>query len=88
MAAEQLAFVPAGVPLPLQLQFHGPVPDTADAVPVEQRLEVGALETVVPLAEPQTPLTVVTFKAVHVAVEPVGAPPPAHCQRHAAVVLP
>src|SRR3989344_2760678 len=38
-------------------QFHGPVPTTPLAVPTEQRLLAGAVLTVVPLAEPQEPLT-------------------------------
>ena len=39
LLAEQLAVVPPFVPV--QLQFHGPVPDTVVGVPVEQRLVVG-----------------------------------------------
>ena len=51
--AEQLALVP---PLdPEQLQLHGPLPVTEDAVPTEQRLVDGADDTMVPFAEPQTP---------------------------------
>ena len=42
--ALQLAVVP---PLdPAQVQVQGPEPETVEAVPVEQRLVVGALETV------------------------------------------
>jgi hypothetical protein len=53
--AEQLAVVP---PLePPQLQVHGPAPATDDAVPVEQRLAEGLDDTVVPFADPHTPLT-------------------------------
>ena len=53
--AEQLAVVP---PLePPQLHVHGPEPATDDAVPVEQRLVEGMDDTVVPFADPHTPLT-------------------------------
>ncbi len=38
-------------------QDQAPAPVTAEAVPVAQRFEAGAEETVVPLAEPQEPLT-------------------------------
>ena len=44
-------------PVPWQIQVQGPEPDTGDAVPRLQRLEVGAALTVVLLAEPQMPLT-------------------------------
>ena len=43
--------------LPPQLHDHGPVPNTVDAVPVVQRLVVGADDTVVLLGEPQMPDT-------------------------------
>ncbi len=57
MFAEQLAVVP---PLdPVQLHVHGPVPLTAVAVPVLQRLVVGAEVNVPPFEEPQTPFTAV-----------------------------
>ena len=46
------------MPLPVQVQFHGPEPDTAEAVPVEHRLAVGAVVATPPFAEPQMPLTV------------------------------
>ena len=53
--AEQLALVP---PLePPQLHVHGPEPATDDAVPAEQRLVEGLDDTVVPFADPHTPLT-------------------------------
>lgn len=55
--AVQLAEVP--VPIGLQVHVHGPDPETAVAVPVAQRLVVGAVETVVPFAEPQVPLVLV-----------------------------
>jgi hypothetical protein len=43
--------------VPPQLHVHGPVPATEDAVPAEQRLADGLDDTVVPLADPHTPLT-------------------------------
>lgn len=55
LLAEQDAVVP---PLaPVQVQAHGPVPETDDAVPIAQRFAVGADGTVVPFALPHTPLT-------------------------------
>jgi hypothetical protein len=50
--------------LPAQLQSHGPLPVTADAVPVLHRLIVGAPLSVAPLAEPHTPFTGVPFGLV------------------------
>lgn len=41
---------------PLQFQNHGPVPRTAVAVPVLQRLVVGAEEKTLRFDEPQVPL--------------------------------
>jgi len=53
--AEQLALAP---PLePPQLHVHGPEPATDDAVPAEQRPAEGRDDTVVPFADPHTPLT-------------------------------
>jgi len=53
--AEQLAVVP---PLePAHDQSQGPVPVTDEAVPVLQRLVVGADSSVAPLNVPQTPFT-------------------------------
>ena len=53
--AEQEAFVPPfGL---LHVQLKGPEPDTADAVPDEQRFVVGAVATETPLADPQAPFT-------------------------------
>src|ERR1700722_2204633 len=58
--------VAAGAALPLaatppfcaeQLHAHGPLPLTAEAVPEEHRLVVGALVSVSPLDEPHLPLT-------------------------------
>jgi len=55
--AEQVAVVPPS--LPAQLHDHGPLPLTADAVPVLQRLAVGALLRLPPFEEPHAPLTAV-----------------------------
>jgi hypothetical protein len=40
-----------------QLQCHGPLPLTADAVPDAHRLAVGALVSDLPFDDPHTPLT-------------------------------
>ena len=45
--------------LPLQLHDHGPLPLTADAVPVLQRLAVGALARLPPFEAPHAPLMLV-----------------------------
>lgn len=52
--AEQLAVVPP--PIPAQVQVHGPVPATAEAVPALHKC-VGVLLKVSPLSVPQTPFT-------------------------------
>ena len=57
LVAEQVAVVPP--PLPAQLHDHGPLPLTADAVPVLQRLAVGALARLPPFEAPHAPLTAV-----------------------------
>ena len=55
MPAEQSALVP---PLtPEQLHVQGPLPLTAEAVPMPQRFVAGAAVSVWPLAGPQVPLT-------------------------------
>lgn len=54
-SAEQPAVEPPL--LPAQVQSHGPLPVTAEAVPALHRLAVGALLAAVPFAEPQAPLT-------------------------------
>ena len=56
--AEHVAVEPP--PVPAQVHVHGPEPLTREAAPTEQRLVVGVVETVVPLAEPHTPLVGVT----------------------------
>ena len=53
--AEQLAVVPPL--LPAQDQFHGPLPVTAEAVPIVQSPVLGAVLTALPLAVPQEPFT-------------------------------
>jgi hypothetical protein len=55
LLALQLSVVP---PLdPWQVQYQGPVPETAVAVPVEHRFVVGAVLNVPPSEEPQVPFT-------------------------------
>jgi len=79
--AEQDAFVPPFAPL----QFHvqGPVPETAVAVPDEQRLELGALMVPTVSALPQVPLTAQSgFAFEQLAFEP----PPEPLQVHVRVV--
>jgi hypothetical protein len=63
--AEQEADVPPFDPA--QVQLHGPLPVTLEAVPKVQRLVVGIDETVVPLADPQEPLIAVGV-AINVAL--------------------
>lgn len=53
-SAWQLAVVPPCIPW--QVQFHGPVPVNAEAIPLEQRL-VGGYESVLLLSLPQIPFT-------------------------------
>jgi hypothetical protein len=59
---------------PAQLQFQGPVPVSAEAVPVEQRPVVGAPVVATPLAAPQAPLVTASFGAVQDAVVPPPVP--------------
>ena len=77
--AEQLALEPPFTPA--QVQFHGPVPVSAEAVPVLQRLELGALKKLCPFAEPQVPLS--CGLAEQLAVDP--PPDPAQDQPHGPV---
>jgi hypothetical protein len=64
---------------PVQLHVNGPVPDTAVAVPEEQRFVVGAEATEVPFAEPHVPLIGVGVGGGVVPVfpryEPMRSPP-------------
>jgi len=53
--AEQVAAEPPFDPA--QLQFHGPLPLTAEAEPVVQSPLAGALLTATPFAEPHAPFT-------------------------------
>ena len=69
-AAEQESVVP--VFAPLQVQLHGPLPLTADAVPEVQRLAAGAALRSAPLLLPQAPLTIKA--AEQESVVPVFAP--------------
>ena len=64
-SAEQVAVVPPL--LPAQLHDQGPLPLTVDAVPVVQRLAVGALVRVAPFEEPHAPLTATVVAATNVA---------------------
>ncbi len=61
--AQAFAAVLAPVALPLQPHVHGPVPETAVAVPVLHRLADGATSAgVTLLAEPQAPLIGIRLK--------------------------
>ena len=57
LVAEQLAFVPPL--LPLQLQLHGPLPDTVPAAPAEHKFVLGTLDTATPLELPHEPFVAV-----------------------------
>jgi hypothetical protein len=70
IVAEQVATVPPL--LPAQVQFQGPLPLTADAVPALHRFAVGAVLTVPLFALPQAP--VVSSKAEQLAVVPPLSP--------------
>ncbi len=77
--AEQLAVVE-----PAHVQLHGPEPLTAEAVPAAHKLVVGAVATVVPLAEPHAPAGAhAAFAYEHV---PEFEPPPEPWQTHWRVV--
>lgn len=69
-------------PDPAQVQFQGPEPLTEDAEPDEHRLLLGMVETVVPFAEPQAPLTALGLFALQVALLPAGEPPPLQLHFH------
>jgi len=90
MLAEQLAEVPPL--LPAHVQPHGPVPVMVDAVPMVQRLLVGAIVTVVLLAVPQTPFGVIMAKFAvtlfAVSIITVQTPVPLHEPDHPEKVLP
>lgn len=61
--------------IPSQGHVHGPVPDTAPAVPTAQRLVVGAVEKLPPSADPHTPSAVIVPSA-----NSTGVDPSASCQ--------
>ena len=65
-------------PIPAQVQDHGPLPETLEAVPAEHRLPDGAETAATPLALPHAPL--VTSWAEHTAVEPPLVPAQFHVQ--------
>jgi hypothetical protein len=72
--------------VPAQFQFHGPMPATAEAVPVVHRLVVGLLLRLSPFDDPHAPLTVTGLRdAVHCAVLPPLLP--AQLQFHGPVPL-
>jgi hypothetical protein len=76
-------------PDPAQVHDQGPAPETAEAVPAEHRLVVGATDTVVPLALPQVPLTGGGGAALTVTVAFWAALPPApvHVRMYDVVAL-
>jgi hypothetical protein len=82
LAAEHEALLPPFAPA--QVQFQGPLPLKAEAVPVEQKPVVGAVATVVPFAGPHTPLVAtgagVVFAAEHEALPPPFDPAQVQCQ--------
>jgi hypothetical protein len=61
---------------PPQLHVHGPDPATVDAVPAEQRLAEGLDDTVVPFADPHTPLTGAALAPTATVVLAAGDVPP------------
>jgi len=63
--------------VPVQVQLHGPVPETADGAPALQRLLVGAFANWPVLAAPQTPLAT-RADAEQLAVEPPVLPSQVH----------
>ncbi len=69
-------------PVPLHRHDQGPLPVTVEALPLEQRLVVGAVATAVPFAVPQAPL--IGFASTHDAF----VPPPEPLQFHVQFVLP
>jgi hypothetical protein len=74
LLAVQVAVVP---PLePLHDHAHGPLPETVAARPVEQRLVVGLVDAVVPLASPHTPLIRVEALLMSMGAEQVAFVPP------------
>jgi hypothetical protein len=78
--SEQVAVLPPL--LPAQLHDHGPLPLTAEAVPVVQRFAVGLALTVAPFEEPHAPATagveVEASLSEHDAVLPPSLPAQVH----------
>jgi hypothetical protein len=66
---------------PAQVQVHGALLLTVEAVPVLHRLEIGAEETLVPFTNPHAPLTAVVLAldcAEHCTTAPLFDPPQVH----------
>ena len=61
---EQLAVVPP--PWPVHDHVYGPAPETAVGEPAAQRLVLGAVEVLPPLAAPQLPLMICTHEVADV----------------------
>ncbi|MGE3623646.1 MAG: hypothetical protein AB7H77_07240, partial [Bdellovibrionales bacterium] len=72
-SAEQLTNSPPGV---LQVHVHGPLPLTADAVPLPQRPAVGADIRFELLAEPQVAVLLLGPVTPRSSAEHVALPPP------------
>jgi hypothetical protein len=70
---------------PTQLQFHGPFPETLEALPALQRFDRGALRKLSPFAEPQAPLT--SRFAEQCAVEPPFNPAQFQCHGPSPVTM-
>ncbi len=68
--AEQEAVDPRSPEGGAQVQVQGPEPETEEAVPVVQRVAVGAAVRDAPFDDPQTPLTVCSIEALQLAVAP------------------
>jgi hypothetical protein len=58
--------------VPAQLQYHGPLPVTTEAVPTLQRLVVGEVLVADPFAEPHWPLTAAVVETVKYAEYTLG----------------
>jgi hypothetical protein len=67
---------------PGQLQFHGPLPLTLEAVPALQRLRVGAVPVGTPFAEPHWPFTGADASCTAEQVAVVPPLLPAHVHDH------
>lgn len=81
-AAQELLVPPL---VPAHIQFHGPLPDTAEELPALHRLVVGVALTATPLAVPHMPLVGEPPELLaRGAVQELVVPPfvPAHIQVH------